>query len=38
MDVLEELAEQVEWRLSQIDGFSDVKPDAEKGKMKSSVG
>ena len=32
MDVLEELAEQVEWRLSQIDGFSDVKSDAEKGK------
>lgn len=32
MDVLEDLAEQVEWRLSQIDGLADVKSDAEIGK------
>lgn len=32
MDVLEELAEQVEWRLSQIQGLTDVKSDAEIGK------
>ena len=32
MDVLKELAEQVEWRLSQIQGLSDVKSDAKKGK------
>ncbi len=31
MDVLEELAEQVEWRLSQIEGLADVKSDAERG-------
>lgn len=31
MDVLEELAEQVEWRLSQIDGFADVRSEAESG-------
>ncbi|MCG8372145.1 MAG: efflux RND transporter permease subunit [Balneolales bacterium] len=32
MDVLEELAEQVEWRLSQVNGFADVKSDAEAGR------
>tara|TARA_R110000868_G_scaffold378658_5_gene644189 strand:+ start:4521 stop:7544 length:3024 start_codon:yes stop_codon:yes gene_type:complete len=32
MDVLEGLAEQVEWRMNQIDGLSDVKSDAEIGK------
>lgn len=31
MDVLEDLAEQVEWRLSQIDGFADVRSEAETG-------
>jgi HAE1 family hydrophobic/amphiphilic exporter-1 len=31
MDVLEELAEQVEWRLGQIDGFADVRSEAESG-------
>lgn len=31
MDVLQELAEQVEWRLSQIDGFADVRSEAESG-------
>lgn len=34
MDVLEELAEQVEWRLNQIDGLSDVKSDAEMVAMR----
>ncbi len=32
MDVLEELAEQVEWRMEQIEGLSDVKSDAERGR------
>ncbi len=32
MQVLEELAEQVEWRLGQIEGLADVKSDAEVGK------
>ncbi|RNC79689.1 MAG: efflux RND transporter permease subunit [Balneola sp.] len=32
MDVLKELAEQVEWRLSQIEGLSDVKSEAEIGR------
>lgn len=32
MEVLEELAEQVEWRMSQIDGLADIKSDAEIGK------
>ncbi len=32
MDVLTELAERVEWRLGQIDGFADVKSEAEVGK------
>lgn len=32
MEVLEELAEQVEWRMSQIEGFADVKSDAERGR------
>ncbi|MFY0682985.1 MAG: efflux RND transporter permease subunit [Balneola sp.] len=32
MDVLTELAEQVEWRISQVEGFTDVKSDAERGK------
>lgn len=32
MTVLEELAEQVAWRLSQIDGLADVKSDAETGR------
>lgn len=32
MDVLKELAEQVEWRMSQVEGFSDVKSEAEIGK------
>lgn len=32
MDVLEDLAEQVEWRMNQIEGLSDVKSDAEIGK------
>lgn len=32
MEVLEELAEQVEWRMSQIEGFADVKSDAEAGR------
>lgn len=32
MDVLEDLAEQVEWRLNQIEGLSDVKSDAEMGR------
>ncbi len=32
MAVLEELAEQVEWRLSQIEGLADVKSDAEVGR------
>jgi len=31
MDVLKELAEQVEWRLSQIEGFADVQSEAEAG-------
>lgn len=31
MDVLENLAEQVEWRLSQIEGFADVRSEAETG-------
>ena len=31
MDVLEELAEQVEWRLGQIEGFADVQSEAEAG-------
>ncbi|MBO6587123.1 MAG: efflux RND transporter permease subunit [Gracilimonas sp.] len=31
MDVLEELAEQVEWRLGQIEGFADVRSEAETG-------
>ncbi|WP_428236258.1 efflux RND transporter permease subunit [Gracilimonas sp.] len=31
MDVLEELAEQVEWRLGQIEGFADVRSEAEAG-------
>lgn len=31
MDVLEDLAGQVEWRLSQIDGFADVRSEAETG-------
>lgn len=31
MDVLEDLAEQVEWRLGQIDGFADVRSEAETG-------
>lgn len=32
MDVLEGLAEQVEWRMNQIEGLADVKSDAEIGK------
>lgn len=32
MDVLEDLAEQVEWRMNQIDGLADVKSDAEIGR------
>jgi HAE1 family hydrophobic/amphiphilic exporter-1 len=32
MDVLQELADQVEWRMSQIKGFADVKSDAERGR------
>ncbi|MEX0609304.1 MAG: efflux RND transporter permease subunit [Balneolaceae bacterium] len=32
MDVLEDLAEQVEWRLAQVDGFADVRSEAEIGK------
>jgi len=32
MEVLEKLAEQVEWRLNQIEGLADVKSDAETGK------
>ena len=31
MEVLEDLAEQVEWRLGQIDGFADVQSEAETG-------
>ncbi|MDX1591628.1 MAG: efflux RND transporter permease subunit [Balneolaceae bacterium] len=31
MDVLEELAEQVEWRLGQMEGFADVQSEAESG-------
>ncbi|HKK25145.1 MAG TPA: efflux RND transporter permease subunit, partial [Gracilimonas sp.] len=31
MDVLEDLAEQVEWRLGQIEGFADVRSEAEAG-------
>ncbi|PWN06965.1 efflux RND transporter permease subunit [Rhodohalobacter mucosus] len=31
MDVLEELAEQVEWRLGQMEGFADVRSEAESG-------
>jgi HAE1 family hydrophobic/amphiphilic exporter-1 len=31
MEVLEELAEQVEWRLSRIEGFADVQSEAETG-------
>ncbi|SMO67141.1 efflux RND transporter permease subunit [Gracilimonas mengyeensis] len=31
MDVLEELAEQVEWQLGQIEGFADVRSEAETG-------
>tara|TARA_Y100001935_G_scaffold238369_1_gene224769 strand:+ start:116534 stop:119566 length:3033 start_codon:yes stop_codon:yes gene_type:complete len=31
MDVLEDLAEQVEWRISQTEGFADVKSEAEIG-------
>lgn len=32
MEVLESLAEQIEWRLRQIDGLTDIKSDAETGK------
>lgn len=32
METLEELAEQVEWRLGQIEGFADVRSEAETGK------
>ena len=32
MEVLEELADQVEWRLSQIEGFADVESEAESGR------
>ena len=32
MEVLEGLAEQIEWRLRQIDGLTDIKSDAETGK------
>lgn len=32
MDVLTELADQVEWRISQVEGFTDVKSDAERGR------
>ncbi len=32
MDVLTELAEQVEWRAGQVEGFADVKSDAERGR------
>lgn len=32
MEVLEELAEEVEWRMNQIEGFSDVKSEAETGR------
>ena len=32
MDVLTDLAEQVEWRISQAEGFTDVKSDAERGR------
>lgn len=32
MEVLEGLAEQIEWRLSQVDGLTDIKSDAETGK------
>ncbi|MTI87828.1 MAG: efflux RND transporter permease subunit [Balneolaceae bacterium] len=33
MDVLEDLADQVEWRLSQLDGFTDVRSEAESGNQ-----
>lgn len=32
MEVLKELAEQVEWQAAQVEGFTDVKSDAERGK------
>ncbi len=32
MEVLEELAEEVEWRMNQMEGFSDVKSEAETGR------
>ena len=32
MDVLEELAEQVEWRMAQIPGLTDIKSEAEAGR------
>ena len=32
MDVLTELADQVEWQISQAEGFIDVKSDAERGR------
>ena len=32
MEVLEELADQVKWRLSQIEGFADVESEAESGR------
>lgn len=32
MDVLEQLAKQIEWRLGQIEGLSDVKSEAEIGR------
>ncbi|MEQ9308534.1 MAG: efflux RND transporter permease subunit [Balneolaceae bacterium] len=32
MDILEGLAEQVEWRMNQIEGLADVKSDAEIGR------
>ncbi|WP_018126774.1 efflux RND transporter permease subunit [Balneola vulgaris] len=37
MDVLAELADQVEWRMSQLEGFASVKSEAELGKDEVSL-
>jgi len=37
MDVLEELAEEVKWRLSQQEGFADVRSEAETGNQEIRV-
>lgn len=37
MEILEELAEQVEWRMSQIEGLADVKSEAETGSSEIRV-